>query len=585
MSTTYGSRIDISDLQYLTIATLNTIAFWEDCAPWLQLVLTKVGVDPSQAGKRPKFRSAENLQHYHRSAMQIIRSKSVRKFDAFEDVVLVSKAPLVALKIVQLKALKVEKQNLNRCVILRILADGMTDDGLITVVEDTKGTSCALLAYNYTSYDVFEIGTVLVIKEPYFRMAMKRFPYIKCDSSTDIIMAKNYNSISSLTDRIVWKNDLSRIYESPVQQYPVPASAEEWNARGELFCIKSLWNYCLEACEFGIQKTESQKTDIWRKLKINIATAYLAMEYNEKAVIEAKEILQHFPQDEDALRIAGICYFRFRQYYEACQTLEKCKDKSALTDLYLAVYCGNDELGAIDVKWLRDFSLYYPNIGIECGEYCHPALCRVEIPHKGNGMWSTTDIERGTLLISSKALAHVFKSKGNSMNYDKLRNDLISTLMQLIIRNPRTFEYFLSQLTAGDDYPNSTDGLFTREYSDEIIGDIELVKAICTHNEIILGYYDDPPSDDCWAKFGRGLGLFLTPSFLNHSCIPNVYTRFCNDVVLIFAGRTISKNEEILMSYALPNTPYEERSEYFRRRGFVCHCMYCGRKELNPKMF
>jgi len=65
-------------------------------------------------------------------------------------------------------------------------------------------------------------------------------------------------------------------------------------------------------------------------------------------------------------------------------------------------------------------------------------------------------------------------------------------------------------------------------------------------------------TDLAWDKQSSGNNaLLIFPSFLNHSCVPNLNQFFIADVRLISANRDIKENEELFISY---------RGEGFRER-------------------
>ncbi|KAF8457114.1 hypothetical protein BDZ91DRAFT_685856 [Kalaharituber pfeilii] len=84
------------------------------------------------------------------------------------------------------------------------------------------------------------------------------------------------------------------------------------------------------------------------------------------------------------------------------------------------------------------------------------------------------------------------------------------------------------------------------------------------------------PKDD---KF-KDAGLWILPSFINHSCWGNVQRSFIGDVMIVRACMPIAAGEQITFSYAPllsdNNSLLEERQKRLRRGwGFTCNCRYC----------
>ena len=75
-------------------------------------------------------------------------------------------------------------------------------------------------------------------------------------------------------------------------------------------------------------------------------------------------------------------------------------------------------------------------------------------------------------------------------------------------------------------------------------------------------------------------GFWLLPSFINHSCIPNVVKLFTGDICIVRAITEIAEGDEILCSYVpLDTFPTVECREEFLK--FQCNCKLC-KFEKNP---
>ena len=75
-------------------------------------------------------------------------------------------------------------------------------------------------------------------------------------------------------------------------------------------------------------------------------------------------------------------------------------------------------------------------------------------------------------------------------------------------------------------------------------------------------------------------GFWLVPSFINHSCIPNVVKLFIDDICIIRTITDISEGDEIFCSYVpLDTFPSVESRRKFLE--FKCNCKVC-KFETNP---
>ncbi|KAH7292734.1 hypothetical protein KP509_29G083200 [Ceratopteris richardii] len=75
----------------------------------------------------------------------------------------------------------------------------------------------------------------------------------------------------------------------------------------------------------------------------------------------------------------------------------------------------------------------------------------------------------------------------------------------------------------------------------------------------------------------RLTGLWLLPSFLNHSCIPNASRLIVGETMFIIASRSIKPQEEITISYTDAMSPLKKREKNLSETGygFLCRCKRC----------
>lgn len=69
-------------------------------------------------------------------------------------------------------------------------------------------------------------------------------------------------------------------------------------------------------------------------------------------------------------------------------------------------------------------------------------------------------------------------------------------------------------------------------------------------------------------------GLWIFPSYFNHSCVANTQRLFLNDFMLMYTLRDIKKGEELTTVYCGLNE-YDKRAEVCSHFGFKCECRLC----------
>ncbi|CAI2178175.1 19189_t:CDS:1 [Funneliformis geosporum] len=73
-----------------------------------------------------------------------------------------------------------------------------------------------------------------------------------------------------------------------------------------------------------------------------------------------------------------------------------------------------------------------------------------------------------------------------------------------------------------------------------------------------------------------GSGLWILPSYFNHSCIDINVDRFClGDLMLLRTCRLILKDQELNIAYCHPVSSYEIRSKHLNKYDINCQCRLC----------
>ena len=85
-----------------------------------------------------------------------------------------------------------------------------------------------------------------------------------------------------------------------------------------------------------------------------------------------------------------------------------------------------------------------------------------------------------------------------------------------------------------------------------------------------------------------GSGLWIRPSFFNHSCMPNCTYTIIGDFIFIFTMKPVEKDEELTFGYWDVRLSFADRTEKFANwnhgDGFVCLCDRCFYCRANPSV-
>ncbi|KAK9277171.1 hypothetical protein L1049_006710 [Liquidambar formosana] len=256
--------------------------------------------------------------------------------------------------------------------------------------------------------------------------------------------------------------------------------------------------------------------------------------------------------------------------------LEKCKKLEFLS-----------RTGSFDLsEWvLNGFRGKSP----ELGEYVGAVqIKKSEIG--GRGLFATKNIEAGTLVLVTKAIATdrcILSDTGENAQLVMWKN-FIDKVTGSATKCHR-IRQLICTLSTGED----EDGLrvpdislFRPEteescFSDEKI-DMSRILSILDVNSLV----EDAISAKVLGKNSDyyGVGLWVLASFINHSCHPNARRLHIGDYVMVHASRDVKAGEEITFAYFDVLSPLDKRREMSTTWGFHCSCKRCKfEEELGTK--
>ncbi|KAL6983463.1 hypothetical protein U1Q18_016849 [Sarracenia purpurea var. burkii] len=209
----------------------------------------------------------------------------------------------------------------------------------------------------------------------------------------------------------------------------------------------------------------------------------------------------------------------------------------------------------------------------------------------GRGLFSTKNVDSGTLMVVTKAIAServvLPLSSDEVLGKNKqlvMWKNLIDKVVESTAKCRRTND-LICNLSSGEEedgleVPDIT--LFRPEAAEESIfsnekTDMGRILSILDVNSLV--------EDSISAKIlGKncgyyGVGLWLIPSFINHSCNPNARRLHIGDYMIVHASRDIKAGEEITFAYFDVFSPLRKRREMAKTWGFNCSCKRCKFEE------
>nr|CAB3496955.1 unnamed protein product [Digitaria exilis] len=248
--------------------------------------------------------------------------------------------------------------------------------------------------------------------------------------------------------------------------------------------------------------------------------------------------------------------------------------------------------GAVDLSdWvLSGFAGKCPDLA----EYVGPVEVR-RSAHGGRGVFAIKNVEAGSTLMIAKAVAigrGVLQDTADGGEKMVVWKDFVDKVLDAAEKCPRTAA-LVHTLSTGEEQQDQLVvpemALFRQEAGDLDLSDATNVvtdkgaQAVLDVDRILKVLdvnclTEDAPAADVLGNNGVvncGVGLWILPSFINHSCQPNARRTHVGDHAIVHASRDIKAGEEITFSYFDVLVPVSKRREASSAWGFECKCDRC----------
>lgn len=214
----------------------------------------------------------------------------------------------------------------------------------------------------------------------------------------------------------------------------------------------------------------------------------------------------------------------------------------------------------------------------------------------GRGLFATKNIDAGTLMLVNKAIAVergilvgeelgetkqlvMWKNFVNRVADSTLKCERMSRLMGMLssgeedesgleIPDVTIFEPEKEELTRCSNHHKTLemDRILSILDANSFVEDAVSAKVLGRNRD----YY--------------GVGIWVLPSFINHSCCPNARRIHVGNYMIVHASRDIKAGEEITFPYLDVLKPVETRQKMLANWGFRCSCRRCKlEEEIIPK--
>ncbi|XP_022725306.1 uncharacterized protein LOC111281844 [Durio zibethinus] len=222
----------------------------------------------------------------------------------------------------------------------------------------------------------------------------------------------------------------------------------------------------------------------------------------------------------------------------------------------------------------------------ELAEYIGPVhVNRSEI--SGRGLFATKNIDAGTLVLVTKAIAierGILGSEDSGENAQFVMwKNFVYKVKEAVTKCQKT-QLLINMLSTGEneeglEVPDMS--FFRPEVEQNSCSkeklDMDKILSILDVNSLV----EEAVSAKVLGKNSDfyGVGLWLLASFINHSCNPNARRLHVGDYVMVHASRDIKAGEEITFMYFDALSSLDRRVETSESWGFNCKCRRCKFEE------
>ena len=207
----------------------------------------------------------------------------------------------------------------------------------------------------------------------------------------------------------------------------------------------------------------------------------------------------------------------------------------------------------------------------------------------GRGLFATKNVDAGTLVLVTKAIAteRCILPEQNDDSADNIQLVMWKNFIDKVVESAskcKRLHHLISVLSSGEDedvleVPDVNLFRPETEESGLSMGKLDMGKilSILDVNSLV----EDATSAKVLGKNSDyyGVGLWILPAFINHSCNPNARRLHVGDHVIVHASRDVKAGEEITFAYFDVLSPWRKRTDMAKTWGFQCNCKRCKFEE------
>jgi tetratricopeptide (TPR) repeat protein len=450
-----------------------------------------------------------------------------------------------------------------------ILQSCLKEGAMHAIIEDSNQHVVSVMFLHFLipseqDYDdIFTVGREVNILNPTLKK-INTIPTLVVDSSEDVVFQDEFAYFESKT-------------------------AEELKTEGNTAHQANQYQKAVVFYSQGIFRKPDSKLEAI--LHSNKAASLHSMKRFEASLESAKAAVQVFPEYMKGTFKMVLAKLELGQYSSAGEDIANLQGKIPEVDYKMLVETHKKFLENSTGKynWGKLLALSRDDTDVDIANYTNDKLSvKPSSQASGVGIFTSENLERGELLVVSKPFAYVTRkdlpNQGEYENEEEEEENKMEEGEEKRILFQKVYFMCLQDKHRKDELMQLDDSISDLESRKKKATTINYINPQTLSNIVgkdsmeSFGFTDGgvpkSKSGKILADF-KNQGLWIYPSFLNHSCVPNVSNFFLGPVMVIRANQDIKAGSELFISYVDTFLPVMVRQDDLKKYGFQCKCKKC----------
>ncbi|KAL1851368.1 hypothetical protein Daus18300_012549 [Diaporthe australafricana] len=448
---------------------------------------------------------------------------------------------------------------------------------IANAIEDENGDADLVAIYHIPRSvsigKVLSKGAIIAVKEPYYKFTTNAGPHIRIDHPSDLVFLNSDDNLVPSSFAPVSKDD---------------STPEAMKENGNAAFKQRDWKAAVD-CYSAALALKHDNQDLRRALHRNRSQARINLGHYEPALQDAIAAIasgdalseETKSQNLKSLYRAGRAAYELGEFIMAKTFFGRAlkyspKDQSALAELRRThERLEEQRTGKFDFTAMLE-SVSKGRKFLDHASFLSNAKV-APAGHRGRGLFATTNVAPGDVIMVEKAFCAVFKQEDEKEIHKYHRAECVYGVMDKMRYNPKQAIRYLDWYDGG-------------QFQNKVF---DFVDGMCTLDTFVVQATYDINAFGCTMESSRpgvatakdethAAGIWLHAAYTNHACIPNAHTSYIGDMMIIRAIRGVKAGEEITVAYQQPDFSYPERKKALSHYGLECDCQLCMTEKAMP---